>query len=78
MRLMQEQTQICTNAATDDMCMLLVINATGVQILPSGVMALRAAAGSAQPGSILLPTFLATAISTIVGVAVCVVCRKRR
>ena len=60
------------------MCMLLVINATGVQILPTGVLSLRAAAGSAQPGSILLPTLLATAISTMVGVAVCVACRKSR
>ena len=78
MRLMQEHTQICKDAATDDMCMLLVINATGVQILPTGVLSLRAAAGSAQPGSILLPTLLATAISTMVGVAVCVACRKSR
>lgn len=62
----------------DDMCMLLVINATGVQILPTGVMALRAAAGSVHPGSILVPTLLSTALSTVVGVLICVACREKR
>ena len=66
------------DTATDDMCMLLVINATGVQLLPTGVMALRAAAGSANAGSILLPTLCATALSTAVGIAVCIACRRRR
>lgn len=62
---------------TDDMCMLLVINATGVQLVPTGVIALRAAAGSVSAASIVLPTLFATAVSTAVGVAVCLLCRRR-
>ncbi len=48
--------------------MFFVINATSVQIIPSSVMALRTSMGSASPADIILPTILATLISTIVGV----------
>lgn len=78
MKAMRVHAQISDDAATDDMCMLLVLNATGVQLLPTGVMALRAAAGSASAGSILLPTLCATSLSTAVGVAVCIACRRKR
>ncbi len=57
--------------ATDAMCMFLVLNASSVQLFPSTVVALRAAAGSASPGSVVLPTLIATAISTVTGVAAC-------
>ena len=63
---------------SDAMCMLLVINATGVQLLPTGVIAMRAAAGSVEPASIVLPTLCSTALSTAVGIAVCIVCRRKR
>lgn len=48
--------------------MFFVINATSVQLIPSSVMALRTTMGSSTPADIILPTVLATAISTIVGV----------
>jgi spore maturation protein A len=63
-------------AATDAMCMFLVINASSVQLFPTTVIALRAAAGSAAPASILLPTLAATLISTAVGVLACVGLRR--
>jgi len=63
--------------ATDTMCMFLVLNASSIQLLPSSVIALRAAAGSSAPASILLPTLLATAASTAVGVAVCSLLARR-
>ena len=46
--------------ATDNMLMLLVINATSIQIVPATVIALRAAAGSANAASVFLPTLIAT------------------
>ena len=67
-----------SGTATDAMCMFLVLNASSVQLLPTGVIALRAAAGSAAPASILLPTLLATAVSTTVGVASCLLLARRR
>jgi len=48
--------------------MLFVLNATSLQLLPTTVIALRAAAGSASAADILLPTLLSTALSTILGV----------
>ena len=48
--------------------MFFVINATSVQIIPSSVLALRTSLGSISPADIILPTILATLVSTIVGV----------
>ena len=47
--------------------MLFVLNATSLQLLPTTVIALRLAAGSASPSDIFLPTLLATLFSTLVG-----------
>lgn len=47
--------------------MLFVLNATSLQLLPTTVIALRLAAGSAFPADIFLPTLLATLASSLVG-----------
>ena len=47
--------------------MLFVLNATSLQLLPTTVIALRLAAGSAFPADIFLPTLLATLLSSLVG-----------
>ena len=57
--------------------MLFVLNATSLQILPTTVIALRAAAGSASPADIILPTLLATLFSTVLGAALVFLTRKR-
>ena len=57
--------------------MLLIINATSIQLLPTTVVALRAAAGSADPGAIVLPTLLCTAVSTVTGVGLGLGMRRR-
>ncbi len=56
--------------ATDAMCTFLVINTSNVQLIPATVIAIRAAAGSANPTEILGPAIVATTISTVVGIAV--------
>jgi len=50
--------------ATNAMCLFLAINTSSVTILPLGVIAVRAASGSTNPGGILLPTLCATFCST--------------
>ena len=55
--------------------MFLIINATSIQLLPTTVLTLRIAAGSAQPNAIILPTILATAASTVVGCILGRLCR---
>lgn len=58
-----------TGFATPAMIMLIVINATSIQLLPSTVIGLRAAAGSVSPADIIFPTILATTITTGCGIA---------
>lgn len=51
-----------------DMCMLVVLNTTSFQLLPSTIIALRAAAGSHNPTSIILPVWIVSAFAVCVGV----------
>ncbi len=48
--------------------MLLVVTATGLQLLPTSVLSLRASFNSKAVNSILLPTILSTVISTAFGI----------
>lgn len=60
-----------------DMNMLLILNATSLQLVPATVLTLRAAAGSADVNAVLLPTIFCTACSTAAGVALGLACRRR-
>ena len=57
--------------ATNALCLFLVLNASSVQLFSTSVIALRAAAGSACPEAAVLPTLLASALSTVSGVGLC-------
>ena len=54
--------------ATNAMALFLAINTSSVTLLPTGVIALRAAAGSAEPAAILPTTLFATIGSTCVAI----------
>ena len=54
--------------ASDPMAMFLAINTASVTLLPTGVIALRAAAGSQDPAGIVSTTLFATIVSTMVAV----------
>jgi len=55
--------------ASHAMCMLLIINASAVQLLPMTVIALRSAAGSVAPAEIVVTSLLATSANTAVAIA---------
>lgn len=57
-----------TENAEFSSCMLFIVNATSVQLLPTAVIGIRVALGSGNPTDIVLPTLLATAFSTGVGI----------
>lgn len=57
-----------TGKATNNMIMLMVISATSIQILPATIMALRSANGSFNPSDIILPSLLATTVTTLTGI----------
>ncbi len=69
-RAMQELDKLNSRhgTATDSMVLFLAINTSNVTILPTGVIALRAAAGSIDPAGILPTTLFATMFSTIVAI----------
>lgn len=54
--------------ATNAMVLFLAINTSGVAVLPSGVIAMRASLGAATPASIFVPTIAASVINTVVAV----------
>lgn len=57
--------------------MFFVINATSIQIIPSSVLALRTSMGSSTPADIIIPTILATLVSTVIGVLLVKIFVKR-
>ena len=57
--------------------MFFVINATSVQLIPSSVLALRSQSGSASPSDIILPTVLATLLSSVIGILLVKVFAKK-
>lgn len=57
-----------TGIATKTMIMLVVVNSTGLQLLPTTVIGLRALAGSSAPSVILWPTLVSTFVPTVLGI----------
>lgn len=57
--------------ATDNMIMLLVINATSIQLIPATVVAMRASHGSQSASDIIVPTLISSGIATLCGMIIC-------
>jgi len=55
------------DTATNSQIMFLVLNTSGLTLIPVSIMALRASAGVVNPADVFLPILLATYCSTIVG-----------
>jgi spore maturation protein SpmA len=77
-RAMQELERLNTRpgTATDAMVLFLAINTSSVTLLPTGVIALRAAAGSADPAGILPTTLFATFCATAAAIVAAFVYRR--
>jgi len=58
------------DTATNSMIMFLVLNTSGLTIIPVSIMAYRAKAGSADPTDVFIPLLLTTMVSTLVGLLV--------
>ncbi|HBG40744.1 MAG TPA: hypothetical protein DDZ96_14200 [Porphyromonadaceae bacterium] len=62
--------------ASDPMIMFLVLNASGLTLIPVTIMVYRAQMGSANPADVFIPIMIATFISTLAGMLA--VCLKQR
>lgn len=63
--------------ATDGMITFLVLNTSGVTIIPMTVIALRMAYGSVNPTSIIIPSIIATLVSSISGLTLDYIIRRK-
>ncbi len=77
-KAMQELNRLnpCKGTATDSMVLFLAINTSSITLLPTGVIALRASAGSLDPAGILPTTLLATLCSTVAAIAAALAYRR--
>lgn len=62
--------------ATDAMIMFLVLNASGLCLIPISIIMYRSQAGAANPTDVFMPILVATFIATIVGIVS--LCLKQR
>ena len=58
------------DTASNSQIMFLVLNTSGLTIIPVSVMILRSAAGAANPADVFVPILIATYFSTLVGLFV--------
>jgi spore maturation protein SpmA len=70
LKAMKELNDLNTEkgTATNAMVLFLAINTSGLALLPTGIIGLRALNGSADAAAIFPTTLLATSISTVVGI----------
>ncbi|MDE6811301.1 MAG: hypothetical protein K2J15_03015 [Muribaculaceae bacterium] len=78
LRAMQEMQSLNKDkqTATDAMIMFLVLNSSGLCLIPVSIMMYRAQGGASNPSDIFLPILIATSIATLVGLLA--LCLKQR
>ncbi len=64
--------------ASDEMCMFVVINTASLSLLPTTVLTLRAAAGSKEPFSIMVPVWICSVVALLAGVITAKLLARRK
>lgn len=75
MESMQEINQK-KDTASNPMIMFLVLNTSGLTIIPVSIMVYRAQLGAAQPTDIFVPILLATFVATLTGIIIVSIFQK--
>jgi spore maturation protein SpmA len=72
LKAMEQMQELNTkkDTASNPMIMFLVLNTSGLTLIPVSIMVYRAQMGAAQPTDIFIPILLATFFSTLVGIIV--------
>ena len=58
------------DTATNPMIMFLVLNTSGLTIIPTAILGYRSMYGAAQPTDVFIPILLATTVATLVGILI--------
>ena len=56
------------NELSDNMMMLIVLNTSSLQVIPTTIIAIRASLGSTNPTKIIFPVWISTICASIVGI----------
>ena len=64
---MQELGRDAKGTATNEMVLFLVLNTASIQLIPTTVISMRAAAGSAAPSDIILPVWIVSVVALSAG-----------
>lgn len=64
------------DTATNPMIMFLVLNTSGLTIIPTTILAFRAAYGAAMPTDVFIPILLSTTIATLAGIVLTLLWQK--
>ena len=72
LKAMQQMQELNTrkDTATNPMIMFLVLNTSGLTIIPTTILAFRASYGAASPTDVFIPILLATTIATLAGIII--------
>lgn len=63
-------------APTRSICLFLLLNTVSVQLVPSTVIAMRAEAGSVAPSDILVPVWIVSGVTCVVGLVLAKICER--
>ena len=67
----------CGGVASDELCLLVVLNTASIQLLPTTVASVRAAAGSSAPLDILPAVWLSSLLSVTTGLTAAALLSRR-
>ena len=72
LKAMEQMQELNTkkDTATNPMIMFLVLNTSGLTIIPVSILSYRAQQGAAQPTDVFIPILLATTVATLAGVII--------
>ncbi|OYP58889.1 nucleoside recognition domain-containing protein [Prevotella sp. P3-122] len=72
LKAMQQMQEINSkkDTATNPMIMFLVLNTSGLTIIPTSILAFRASYGAATPTDVFIPILLATLVATLAGIII--------
>lgn len=78
LKAMQQMQELNTrkDTATNPMIMFLVLNTSGLTIIPTTILAFRAAKGAAMPTDVFISILIATTVATLAGIIITALWQK--
>lgn len=65
------------DVATTAMCCFLAVNASALEIIPTTMISIRASNNSISPAAIILPTFISSALATVIAIVLCKILARK-